>query len=516
MFDKLKTSEKILLGTLVAFIVIFLFSNILMPKYKEVNELELESKLLNQQIINAQQIDKIEDSDSTKTTEEKELDNQLLTYKNDYYIENFSQDNVILKLNDFLGENSSALDGFMIEKISFGKLDESQYVQPEPTETQTTDEQPDTSADDSDTSSDNSSDSDETSNDTNTSEAIDETVPTFQISELNSSAIDPSLLDYYTVSLDFVSNYDNLILYLNNLENYSDSIIVQSVSLTPVVANETVVTVGGDEEVASTNGFSYISSDGFLSDVPDSLFVENGTVHGNILMYFVDLKVYDENDNLEYTNPAFEDDAVLTTVENPFRPYSDFTHYEQAQTDASSSDGSNYFTGGAGGETVEQPARTYKTIYDFETSQYFFSSSPSSTNGTASLSPLSLNGNYSGKLTYNFKKGVETNTASYVFDTNSILISEKPSTVALKVYELTDFPYELGITVRDSAGKSYDVILERNENLESSWITYEGELPELTYPCIVKRVFVTTSDIEKTQLKGELLFDTLQVSKEND
>ncbi len=490
MIKNLKKSEKILLVILALSVVLYLFLNVFLKKFEQINKLSADIALKKSSIFQIEQGNAISGSTNSEAEQEKELDNKLLTYKNDYYIKNFSQDYLILKLNDFLGENSSAIDGFMIQKIAFEK-----FVPTEQTST--------TTATTTTTST--------TTADTTQTPPIE---PQKQISvaDIDLATLDPEQVDYLYVTLDFVSNFDGLVNYTKNIEKFSKSAIITSVNVTPVIDYLAIDSSDENgEDSVSTSGFTYIASDGYIKDVPDAVFKENGTIKGTMTIAFIDFKIYE--DNLEYHNPIF-DEELPATVDNPFKPYDNFTHYNEPTTENNNSDyfGNNGFGGGSG--SYNAPQYIYSTINDFETNQVFFSSSPSDTKGTAGLSPLSYSGNYAGKLTYNFIKGLETSTASYVFDTNNVLITERPETIALKVYQLTAFPYELGVTIKDSSGATYNILLtEKGEDNYSAWKTYEAELPELTYPCLVKRVFITTEGTQKTQLQGELLFDELQVSK---
>ncbi len=491
MFKNLKQSEKILLILLLVAIIAYVFLNVYLKKHDEITSLNNNIKAAENRIFALEQGYAIANSDNAKTEQEKELDNKLLTYKNDFYIKDFSQDYLILKLNDFLGENSSAIDGFMIQKISFQKFNPKESITPEATATPDTN----TTADTANTP---------TETPQQTEPAVPTEQPRFNVSEIDLDTLNSDAIDYLYVTLDFVSNFDGLVNYTKNIENFSKSTIIKSVIIEPVVEYASVTDLDTEgEDTSSTNGYTYIGSDGFVKEVPDSVFKENGSVKGTMEIVFIDFKVFD--DNIDYHNPIFDED-IPSTVDNPFKPYDNFTHYNEPTV-------SNENSYNSSGEYITTNV-TYNTIYDFETNQIFFSSSPADTKGTATLSPLPYKGNSSGKLIYNFIKGLETGTASYVFDANNILITEKPSSLSLKVYELTSFPYDLGVTIKDSSGATYNVILsETGEDQYSAWKTYESELPELTYPCIVKRIFVTTEGYEKTQLQGELLFDELQVSK---
>ncbi len=538
MFKNLKTSEKILLCVLVVAVVFYLFVSVLMPKYAQANTLQSEIETLEAQINTLNNKNSI-DANGNGTSEEKELNNKLLTYKNDYFIENFTQDYIILKLNDFLGENTSETDGFSIKGITFSRLSDVESAEPE-VEKADTAEKTDSSDEDTKDSATNEKDTKETEDTEKKEETPADTEPakvnddgtiesnpeeekkqeeeeekanTFNVSEIDTSTINKDAFDYYYAKVDFVSNFDGLTNYVKNLESFSKSILITSISITPVVEN-TIVNEDSEEE-QSTSGYQYIASNGYIKDVPDEFFKEKGTVNGTIELVFVNFKVYHNEEELEYTNPIFENnESDMIKVENPFRAYDNFTYFVEPEPDTSFDDG--YLSGNGGSLNLEPENRLiYRTIYGFENKQFFFSSTPNSTKGTAQLSPLAYGGSKSGKLTYNFTKGVETNTASYVFDSNSVLVSEKPYSIGLKVYELTEMPYNLGITIKDSSGKSYDLILQKNVDADSSWVTYQAtELPALTYPCIVKRVFVTTEGLEKTQLQGELLLDNLEVSKE--
>ncbi len=534
MLKNLKQSEKILLSVLVVAVVVFLFLNILLPKYEKIAELNREVESLSSIVEQYVQMENMQGSDPV-SAEEKELDNQLLTYKNDYYIDDFSQDYMILKLNDFAGADTSAVTGFSIEQIAFQKLPEPSadgteatatdstdtsyendpYVNPDAetsTETETEDSGPETISDKYNSENPPPDVEAELGIEDPTTE--EETSNAIKLSEINQDLINRDAIDMLYANVNFTGTYDSLLNFTNNIEQYSDSIIIKSVLLEPVVESSTVTTLNTDGEPVSTNGYTYIGSDGYVADVPDETFIQNGTVKGTMELIFLDFKVYD--DDLEYSNPVFDDNSDMNTVENPFKPFDNFTTYEKPapeQGSGSNNTGSGYNNNNSNVETG--PTVSYKTIYNFESPEIFFSSSPESTTGYAQLSPLAFEGNNAGKLSYTFTKGMETSTASYVFDTNNILITEPPLSIALKVYELTTFPYDLGITLRDSSGETYNIVLTKTQTDDSSaWTTYEATLPEMAYPCVVKRVFVTTEGHEKTVLQGDLLFDQLQVSKQ--
>ncbi len=521
MLNNLKQSEKILLSTLIVAVLFFLFLNFLLPKYEEIALLNSEVDNLNSIINNYTQMEDINDSDPI-SNEEKELDNQLLTYKNDYYIDDFSQDYMILKLNDFAGADTSTLTGFSIDQIAFQQL--SNIEEPEISEVPKTttdfENDPYVNPDIEDQSDSAPTTISDKYNENNPPPDIEEQLGldtetttdennSISLSNIDQTTINRDAIDLLYTNVNFTGNYNSLMDFTKNVEQYSKSILIKSITLEPVIENSTLSQLSNDDQPQSTNGYMYINSDGYVDNVPDSLFIQNGTVRGTMEIVFVNFKVYD--DALEYTNPIFDDDSDMSTVENPFKSYDNFTNYEKPAPNDNSN--SNY--GGNNIPSITDQSITYKTIYSFESPEVFFSSSPDSTNGNASLSPLAYEGNNAGKLNYTFTKGLETSTASYVFDTNNVLITEPPASVALKVYELTPFPYDLGITLRDSSGETYNIVLTKTQtDTSSAWSTYETTLPEMAYPCVVKRVFVTTENHEKTVLQGDLLFDQLQVSKE--
>ncbi len=525
MFNNLKKSEKILLGVLGVSIIFLIIFNLILPTFTKINDLDEKIIDLNSELTELEQTGKINGSDNSVSAREKEADNILLSYKNDYYIENFSQDYLITKLNDFTIDTTNEDSEFSILQALFTIIEIPETETESTTETSDDDLEDDIEKLENDADSTSTSNTDENSDDTTTDDEADtedETasedekpeIPT-TIAEIDPATLNEDVAQYFGISLDFVANYDGLINYVKNIENFSDALLITSLTITPVVANNAIAEFPSDDTTssASSSGFTYVANDGFVKSVPDELFTQKGMIKGNMQIIFVDLKIYDDGNDFEYSNPIFDEEDDLTIVENPFRPFDDFTHYQEPAPVENDTTGNNNSNNGGNSSFIEMPSLVYKTIYGFENDQFFFTSSPSSTKGTANSSPISYSGDKSGKLTYNFVKGVENSTASFVFDNNSILITEEPTSVALKVYELTPLPYELGITVKDSTGELYDVILPKNTDSTELWSTYEGPLPDITYPCIVKRVFVTTNGAEKTQLQGELLLDQLEVSK---
>lgn len=531
MLKNLKKSEKILLSILLGAVIFSLIVVMIIPKFTERANLESQKESLEESIkkLNTEKL--IETSpDPSVDKEASEIDNKLLSYKSRYFIDDFSQELLILKLNEFIPADSNNDTNFQTEIVTFTsvtnvpryKIDDGSFfeyvipdvdpnqdpnaspaITPAPTATPTPIENADGSPVVPDTASQGTNqtpaptatpiDATTATNTTNTSTLLglsDTTSHTF-------------VSNFLSANIQFTSSYENLITYIKNLEKYTDSYVISSIDIQPVV--ESTPEKSPDSE--STSGYRWIGDDGYITDVPDSFFMKNAIVKGNMQIVFIEFPIY--YDDIEYTTTTVLDKLKNTktpTISNPFAPFDNFVHYTKpAEKPIDIYDDTTYV-----------PSRIYKTVYDFEKSDYFFASSPKSTTGYVSSSPLSYSGNRSGKLGYNFAKGVETSTASLVFDSTSVAVTGSPDTIGLYAYNFSDFVYDIGITVKDSSGVSYDLQLNPVGSYGSLWKYYEANLPTMNSPFIITRVFVTTNGQEKTQLQGELLIDKIQIGMRND
>lgn len=551
MPKKLKKSELILLGVLIFLLFVSLILVVLVPKHKEKQALIKE----RDSIIASNDKQKSEDAinnadDNPKTSAEKQLDNRLLELKANTFISDFSQETIILKLNEFIEPADSLLETLQIDQVTFlqavnvprESIENGMFFKTALTPTRSSAIPSVEDAQNAMTDTMTNDDNKDTSADGTNNQNPDVTTPPADASDLNitsnadaeqaqsgeTAETDPSIIpgleplsgqtlvsNYIGANIQFTTSYDKLVEYIKNLEAYTDSVAIVSINIEPVVELNTEK----ESEDESTSGYKIITSDGYVTDAPDKLFTEKAIIKGTMEVVFVEYPVY-YDDGIEYTPSVLDEyrNSVISENSNPFEPFANFTHYKlpEQTTDDSLNfnfNDDNYGSDDSGYSSI--PKTIQKRIYDFEKNEFFFASTPSSTKGSVSSSSLSYSGNRSGKLSFNFVKGVETSTASLVFDNKSISVTEPVQSIGLAVSELSDFTYDLGITIKDSSGQSFNLPLKRDSSESYLWDYYSAEVPSLNAPFIVTRVYVTTEGHEKVQTSGDLLLDSIQVTVAN-
>ena len=292
----------------------------------------------------------------------------------------------------------------------------------------------------------------------------------------------------YTASVTYEGDYDSLLAYIRNVRSNDQKILIREIT-----ANNSLQETGG----SGSGGEAVIDEDSI------------SPLNGRLLLEFNAIP-----STAAYANPVAKlvTDKVNTRdlLEGPFVP---FLGFEVATEPESGITGGPYpeyeFE-----ETTEVDYENYKPktqIYGFEDGSNFFVANNTDISGMVTRSKTKISGGYSAELIFDFAAGRDYSEANIVFDSTPVMINKQADFIGLWVYAYEASNHGVGVVIIDSKGKEFKVKLADRVDW-TQWKELEAAMPvEITYPCMVQRIYVEGIGYEQ-KLTGKYLLDQLEVS----
>ncbi|QEK12133.1 LysM peptidoglycan-binding domain-containing protein [Crassaminicella thermophila] len=287
-------------------------------------------------------------------------------------------------------------------------------------------------------------------------------VSAIDFSELKTEDVKEYTLDVITVHLPFEGSYDALLDFIKKIREYEKKIIV--------------------------NGLHIENS-------------KDGNLSGSIYLDFYSLP---DKANNDYMNEYFSNHE--SGKENPFIPFDGFIWSDDQLED-------EYLTEDNGQAFIAEKKFVLNKVLlnGFEKLNTFFVGTPKKVYGKISRDIKSREGKYALKLEYDFLRPRENSQANVVYEGKKVLISKQAENIGIWVYAFEKSNHKIGITLKDSKGKIYTVLLT-NQIDWVGWNNIEAVLPiEIAYPAEVQRIYVESVNFDN-KTKGILLFDRLEVT----
>ncbi|MCT4621540.1 MAG: GspMb/PilO family protein [Marinisporobacter sp.] len=272
-------------------------------------------------------------------------------------------------------------------------------------------------------------------------------VPSINFSELTKN----DGIDFITVTLPFDGSYENLMVLLKRIREYSKKIIVNAINI-------------------------------------DNM--ENNQLRGSIILDFYSLHNEDHEDEFFanfYGRERFR--------ENPFDSFEeDIESYIPNDIEEIS-------------DSIENPSK--KILYGFESTSPFFVGFPKKIIGKLYKDPESKEGQCAIKLIYDFIRPRKKSQGNVVLNEENIIIKDKVKGVGLWVYTSEKNNNKIVLVFIDQHGKNHPISLT-NQIDWIGWRYLEGVIPqEAIYPIQLQRIYVESLDFDKN-IKGILKFDQLE------
>jgi hypothetical protein len=255
-----------------------------------------------------------------------------------------------------------------------------------------------------------------------------------------------------SVTLPFYTSYENLMLLLKRIREYSKKIIINAINI-------------------------------------DNM--ENGQLRGRIILDFYSL--YNE----DYENESFTNCYIKESFrDNPFDSFNeDIESFISNDIEEVP-------------DAIENPSK--KMLYDFESSNPFFVGFPKKIIGELYRDPESKEGKYTIRLVYNFIRPRRKNQGNIVLNEENIIIKEKVKNMGLWVYTAKKNNHRIGLVFIDQNKKNQSALLT-NQIDWIGWKYISCPIPlDAVYPIKLQRIYVESLDFDKN-IKGELKFDQLEV-----
>jgi hypothetical protein len=147
-------------------------------------------------------------------------------------------------------------------------------------------------------------------------------------------------------------------------------------------------------------------------------------------------------------------------------------------------------------------------LEDFESPNASFLPYPNEVRGSFELSSKEKNGNFSGKLSYDFNNVNGSKAAYIVFDNEGLHMEERPEKLGLWVYGNEGNGHWLRGKLKDSAGNSFNITFERNVDWDG-WKFVEAVIPNnAVAPLKLERLYLV--EIEPSYMdSGYIYIDEL-------
>lgn len=154
-------------------------------------------------------------------------------------------------------------------------------------------------------------------------------------------------------------------------------------------------------------------------------------------------------------------------------------------------------------------------IDEFEKNNGKYLGYPEDLQGKYDITRINYDGNFSGRLFYDFTDYKEQTRASYFQYDTPIVLEEPVNSIGLQVFGYFGKNHWLRLKVKDASDEVHNLTLTRNVNWKD-WKYVETKIPEnLSFPLTIERIYVVETDYSNSN-KGLLLFDNLQVEKKKD